>query len=39
MAVNGYLDWMMDLPDHLTQQFEQNLAAYEQEKNMPYITT
>ena len=34
-----FIDWMMDLPDVLAQQFEQVMTEYEKEKQMPYITT
>jgi len=33
------VDWLMMLPEDLTQQFTQNLIAYEEEKKMPYITS
>lgn len=34
-----FVDWMMDLPDVLTQKFDLEIEAYEKEKAMPYITT
>jgi hypothetical protein len=33
------IDWRMDLPRALEQQFRQDLLAYEKEKQMPYITS
>jgi hypothetical protein len=33
------VDWLMMLPDDLTNQFTQNLIAYEEEKKMPYVTS
>lgn len=34
-----FIDWMMDLPESLAALFEQELAAYEEEKHMPFITS
>ena len=33
------IDWMMDLPKPLARQFWQEMQQYEQEKQMPYITS
>jgi hypothetical protein len=33
------IDWMMDLPDDLALQFENELFKFEQEKQMPYVTS
>jgi len=33
------VDWLMMLPDDLTNQFTQNLIAYEEEQKMPYVTS
>jgi hypothetical protein len=33
------IDWMLDLPDVLTQAFKQELHQFEQEKQMPFITS
>jgi len=33
------VDWLMLLPDDLTNQFTQNLIAYEEEQKMPYVTS
>ncbi len=33
------IDWMMVLPEELTQNFKQQLADYEEEKKVPYITS
>lgn len=33
------IDWLMRLPEALTRQFQQNLADYEQESKMRYITS
>lgn len=33
------IDWMMNLPEELAQQFEQEIYDYEKEKKMPYITS
>ncbi len=33
------VDWLLDLPAELKQVFEEELHAYEQEKQMPYITS
>jgi hypothetical protein len=34
-----FIDWMMDLPDELADQFEYEIDAYQKEKKMPYITS
>lgn len=33
------IDWLMLLPESLTRQFQQNLADYEQESKMRYVTS
>ncbi len=33
-----FIDWMMDLPRELEDQFLQDVHQYEEEKRMPYIT-
>ncbi len=33
------IDWLLDLPAELKQAFEEELHAYEEEKQMPYITS
>jgi hypothetical protein len=33
------IDWMMTLPDQLQQQFRQELARFEEEKHVPYVTS
>lgn len=33
------LDWMMKLPEDLDKQFKVNLANFEEEANMPYVTS
>lgn len=33
------IDWMMDLPPELAHQFKSDLELFEQEKNMPYVTS
>jgi hypothetical protein len=33
------IDWMMTLPKDLEREFQQELSRYEEEKNMPYITS
>jgi hypothetical protein len=33
------IDWLMDLPKELEQQFWHDVQQYEQEKHMPYITS
>lgn len=34
-----FLDWMLELPEELKQLFQAELAQYEQERQMPYITS
>jgi hypothetical protein len=34
-----FIDWMMDLPANLDEQFWQEVHQYEEEKRMPYITS
>lgn len=34
-----FLDWILELPDNLKQAFHNELAQYEQEKQMPYVTS
>lgn len=34
-----FLDWMMELPEGLKQAFWANLEQYEQERQMPYVTS
>jgi hypothetical protein len=33
-----FIDWVMDLPEPLAIEFDNDLHAYEQEKHMPYVT-
>jgi hypothetical protein len=33
-----FIDWMLALPENLAQSFDRQLARYEEEKSMPYIT-
>jgi hypothetical protein len=39
LALYRLVDWLMMLPDDLTNQFTQNLIAYEEENKMPYVTS
>jgi len=39
LSLYRLVDWLMMLPDDLTEQFTQNLIAYEEEKKMPYVTS
>ena len=39
LSLYRLVDWLMMLPDDLTEQFAQNLIAYEEEKKMPYVTS
>ncbi len=34
-----FLDWILELPEGLKQEFKSDLKRYEQEKQMPYITS
>ena len=34
-----FIDWVMTLPDNLETEFQKDLAAYEGDKKMPYITS
>jgi hypothetical protein len=34
-----FIDWLMELPDALKQEFRSELAQYEQERQMPYVTS
>jgi predicted transposase/invertase (TIGR01784 family) len=34
-----FLDWILELPEDLKQAFRSELAQYEQEKAMPYVTS
>ena len=33
------IDWMMNLPEDLSQKFEQELSALEESLKMPYVTS
>jgi predicted transposase YdaD len=33
------LDWILDLPDELQEQFREDVHHYEQEKSMPYLSS
>ena len=35
----GILNWLMSLPSELQTKLRENLAAYEEEKNMPFVTS
>lgn len=35
----GILNWLMSLPSALQTKLRENLTAYEEEKNMPYVTS
>ncbi len=39
MNLFRFLDWILELPDGLKQEFKADLKRYEQEKQMPYITS
>jgi len=39
LSLYRLVDWLMMLPDDLTEQFTQNLIAYEEEQKMPYVTS
>src|SRR5438876_655395 len=32
------IDWMMDLPDELEEQFHRDMSQFEEEKKMPFVT-
>jgi hypothetical protein len=32
------IDWMMDLPEELEEQFHQDISQFEEEKTMPFVT-
>jgi len=34
-----FIDWLLWLPEELTQKFRQEAAEYEEEKRMPYVTS
>ena len=34
-----FIDWVMDLPPALEEQFEEEIRRYEEEKRMPYMTS
>ena len=34
-----FIDWLLWLPDELTQKFRQTVAEFEEEKRMPYVTS
>jgi hypothetical protein len=34
-----FLDWILDLPEELKRSFWEQLTAYEQERQMPYVTS
>jgi hypothetical protein len=38
-ALFRLLDWMMDLPEELEKAFYQELSRFEEEKQMPYVTS
>lgn len=35
----GFIDWVMNLPAELEQEFQQQLSQYEEQRRMPYITS
>jgi len=39
LSLYRLVDWLMMLPEDLTNQFTENLIAYEEEKKMPYVTS
>jgi predicted transposase/invertase (TIGR01784 family) len=39
MNLFRFLDWILELPEGLKQEFKSDLKRYEQEKQMPYITS
>ncbi|MCA1787123.1 MAG: hypothetical protein LC657_14215 [Desulfobacteraceae bacterium] len=39
LALYRLVDWLMMLPEDLTNKFTQNLIAYEEEQKMPYVTS
>ncbi|GEM_PF-38211 len=39
LSLFKFIDWLMALPPELEQSFEDNIAQYEEEQNMPYITS
>ena len=34
-----FIDWLVSLPEELTEEFHEEIKRYEEEKKMPYITT
>jgi hypothetical protein len=34
-----FIDWMIDLPLELEQQFTEQLSQYEEDKSVPYVTS
>ncbi|OQY12192.1 MAG: hypothetical protein B6I31_03575, partial [Desulfobacteraceae bacterium 4572_19] len=39
MNLYRLIDWLMFLPEELSESFTKNLTIYEEERKMPYITT
>jgi len=39
LALFRFIDWVLALPEDLSRRFEEALVSYEQEKNMPYVTS
>ncbi|MEB3294157.1 MAG: hypothetical protein VKJ24_13440, partial [Synechococcales bacterium] len=39
LELHNFLDWMMQLPEDMEQQFQDELKAFEEEKQMKYVTT
>jgi predicted transposase YdaD len=39
LELNNFLDWMMNLPEELEREFQAELKAFEEAKQMKYVTT
>lgn len=39
LHLSVFIDWVMELPEHLEQQLTEEIAAYEEEQQMPYVTS
>ncbi len=39
LELNNFLDWMMNLPEDLEREFQTDLKAFEEAREMKYVTT
>ncbi len=39
LELHNFLDWLMNLPEELEKQFQQELRSFEEARQMKYVTT